>query len=87
MRQDRTCDGCGRRLDAARVTITTEATDDRGVNVDVAKRWELCRPCADAVFARIGEPSPWSDEDFKTMILPDEEALAVQPGGYASLIR
>jgi hypothetical protein len=77
------CDGCDETIDGSRVTITTEATDQRGVSVDVTKRWVLCRDCGDAVFARIGEASPWADEDFKTMVLPDEEAVSQQAGGYS----
>jgi hypothetical protein len=79
-----TCDGCAREFDDARVTITTEATDDRGVNVEVTKRWILCRSCGETVFERIGEPSPWVDDDFKTVVLPGEEETSQQPGGYAS---
>lgn len=77
----RTCDGCNERLVGERVTITTEATDERGVNVELTKRWELCRGCADGIFATIGEPSPWDDSDFKTMVLPDEEQLSQYAGG------
>ncbi len=76
-----TCDGCGEDVDGARVTVATEATDERGINVEVTKRWVLCRPCAESVFARIGEPSPWVD-DFKTVVLPDQQLLTPQVGGY-----
>lgn len=78
-----TCDGCERDLEGPRVVFTTEATDERGIDVEVAKRWVTCRPCADALFARIDEPSPWSDEDAKTMVLPDEELASQHMGGYA----
>lgn len=80
------CDGCGEVIDSARVSITTEATDERGVNVEVAKRWVLCRDCAEQLFDRIGEASPWVDDDFKTMVLPDEEAQSQQAGGYAATV-
>ncbi len=76
------CDGCREPLDGPRVTITTEASDD-GVNVDVTKRWILCVDCGESVFDRIGEPSPFVDDDFKTMVLPDEEEQSQQAGGYA----
>lgn len=76
------CDGCRETIAGPRVTITTEASDD-GVNVDVTKRWVLCADCGDAVFARIGEPSPFVDDDFKTVVLPDEELQSFQSGGYA----
>lgn len=77
------CDGCGQTLQGPRVIFTTEATDDSGVDVVVAKRWVTCRTCADDLFDRIGEPSPWSDEDAKTMVLPDEELTSQHMGGYA----
>lgn len=78
-----TCDGCDRELQGPRVVFTTEATDERGIDVEVAKRWVTCRECADALFDRIDEPSPWSDEDAKTMVLPDEELASQHMGGYA----
>lgn len=81
-----TCDRCERDIEGARVNITTEATDEAGVNVDVAKRWVLCRECADKLFDRIGEASPWVDDDFKTVVLPGEEAVSQQAGGYSSAI-
>ncbi len=80
------CDGCGSTIEGARVTITTEASDERGVNVEVAKRWVLCRSCAEGLFDRIGEASPWVDDDFKTLVLPDDEAQSQQAGGYASRV-
>jgi hypothetical protein len=76
------CDGCARTVDGARVVFSTEATDDTGVDVVVAKRWVTCRSCADRLFDRIGEPSPWSDEDAKTLVLPDEEPVGQHRGGY-----
>jgi hypothetical protein len=78
------CDGCENELEGPRVVFSTEATDARGIDVVVAKRWIACKDCADDVFERIGEPSPWSDEDFKTLVLPDEEAASQHMGGYAS---
>jgi hypothetical protein len=82
-----TCDRCQSVLDGARVTITTEASVDRGAEVDVTKRWVLCRPCGEAIFDRIGEASPWVDDDFKTVVLPDEEISSQQAGGFAASLR
>jgi hypothetical protein len=76
------CDGCEQQITGPRLTITTEASDERGVNVEVTKRWALCRPCSEGLFQRIGEPSPWVDDDFKTVVLPDEELTSQQAGGY-----
>jgi hypothetical protein len=81
------CDGCHEPVGGPRVTITTEATDERGVSVEVTKRWILCKTCGETVFSRIGEPSPWVDDDFKTMVLPDEGEASQQPGGYAGRLR
>ena len=78
------CDGCRQAVEGARVVFTTEATDPSGVDVVVAKRWVTCQPCADDLFERIGEPSPWSDEDFKTMVMPDEESASQHMGGFTS---
>jgi hypothetical protein len=50
-----TCDSCRQTIDSARVVITTEASDEYGVNVEVTKRWVLCRACGDTIFSRIGE--------------------------------
>lgn len=80
------CDGCGETLEGARVVFSTEATDERGVDVVVAKRWVTCRSCADDLFDRIDEPSPWSDEDAKTLVMPDEELASQHMGGYTSPI-
>lgn len=80
------CDGCQKTMDGARVVFTTEATDETGVDVEVMKRWVTCRSCADDLFTRIEEPSPWSDEDSKTMVLPEDEAVSQQMGGYAARI-
>ncbi len=77
------CDGCGQVLQGPRVVFSTEATDASGVDVVVAKRWIACRDCADDVFERIDEPSPWSDEDFKTLVLPEDEATSQPMGGYS----
>lgn len=76
------CDRCETSIDGARVTVTTEATDEQGVNVDVAKRWVLCRDCGEALAERIGEASPWVDDDFKTVVPPGEEGVSQQAGGY-----
>jgi hypothetical protein len=78
------CDGCENQIEDGRVTITTEATDAHGVDVEVTKRWVLCRECSETVFTKIGEPPPWVDDDFKTVVLPDEEPTGAQPGGYAA---
>ncbi len=78
------CDGCGETLGGSRVVFSTEATDENGVDVEVTKRWVTCRDCADDLFQRIGEPSPWSDEDAKTLVMPDEEAASQHMGGFAS---
>lgn len=75
------CDGCGRPIEASRVVFSTEATAADGVDVLVAKRWVVCPSCAQGVFDAIGEPSPWSDEDFKTMVLPGDDDAAAQLGG------
>ena len=78
-----TCDGCNRDHAGPRVVFSSEATDETGIDVVVAKRWTVCPPCADDVFSRIDEPSPWSDEDFKTLVQPGEEPTGAQLGGYA----
>ncbi len=70
---DYQCDGCGEQRDGRRVVFTTEATDESGIDVEVAKRWTVCPRCADEVFERIDEPSPWSDEDFKTLAMPGSQ--------------
>lgn len=80
------CDGCEQMVDGPRVVFTTEATDASGVDVEVAKRWVTCRSCADDLFDRIGEPSPWSDEDAKTLVMPEDEAVSQQMGGYSARI-
>lgn len=79
-----TCDGCERELEGQRVVFTTEATDESGVDVEVAKRWVTCRNCADNLFARIDEPSPWSDEDSKTLVFPEDEVTSQHKGGYSA---
>ncbi|MBS3940091.1 MAG: hypothetical protein KG028_03940 [Actinobacteria bacterium] len=66
------CDGCQQEHDGRRVVFSTEATDDHGVDVEVAKRWVTCPSCADDVFERIGMPSPWDDADGRTLTFPDE---------------
>lgn len=76
------CAKCGHAIAGPRVVFSTEATDERGVDVLVAKRWIVCRDCADEVFDRIGEPSPWSDEDFKTLVLPDDAVVGQHMGGF-----
>ncbi len=77
----RTCDGCGTHMDGARVVVATDATDERGISVEVTKRWVLCRPCGESLFARLGEASPWVD-DFKTVLLPDEQLATPPLAGY-----
>lgn len=81
------CDGCGQDKQGQRVVFSTEATDEHGVDVVLAKRWTTCRSCAEDVFDAINEPSPFSDEDFKTLVLPDEEATSQHMGGYAAQLR
>lgn len=75
------CDGCAEPIAGSRVVFTSEATDAIGIDVIVTKRWTVCPSCAQGVFDRIDEPSPWSDEDFKTMVMPDEDMSAMQLGG------
>ena len=79
-----TCESCEDQHTGTRVVFTTEATDDRGRDVEVTKRWTLCRPCADDIFDRIGEPSPWEDVDAKTVVMPEDEPVGAQQGGYAA---
>lgn len=76
-----TCDGCDRELSGERVVFSTEATDADGVDVTVAKRWVTCRTCADALFERIGRPSPWADDDT-VMVLPDDQPMGASLGGH-----
>lgn len=76
------CDGCDQDRDGERVVFTTEATDDLGVDVTLTKRWTTCPGCADEVFERIGEPSPFSDEDHRTLVQPGEEASGATLGGF-----
>lgn len=80
-----TCDSCERDDRGSRVVFTTEATDEGGVDVLVAKRWTLCRRCADGIFERIDEPSPWEDVDFKTMVMPEDEPVGAQQGGFSQV--
>ncbi|MFT5222617.1 MAG: hypothetical protein ACI867_000922 [Glaciecola sp.] len=75
------CDGCDEPITGSRVVFTSEATDRTGVDVIVTKRWGVCPPCAQRVFTAIDEPSPWSDEDFKTMVMPDEASMSGPLGG------
>ena len=77
-----TCDGCERDLDGPRVVFTTEATDESGVDVQVAKRWVTCQECGDAVFTRLDRPSPWAGGDGRTLAFPDDDDVA-QAGGFA----
>ena len=79
-----TCDGCDEQHGGARVVFSSEATDETGIDVVVTKRWTVCPDCADDVFTRIGEPSPWSDQDFKTVVQPGEEPTGAHLGGYRS---
>ena len=76
------CAGCGRENEGARVVFTTEATDGRGVDVTVAKRWVTCPGCADEVFARIGMPSPFAEADGRTLAYPDDTPIGAQVGGF-----
>jgi hypothetical protein len=78
-----TCDGCDRTLDGRRVVFTTEATDARGTDVDVVKRWITCPSCGDEVFSRIGMSSPWSDNDGRTLAYPGDDAVTINAGGFA----
>jgi hypothetical protein len=77
------CDGCGEMLQGQRVVFTTEATDDRGADVAVAKRWVTCPDCGDAVFGRLGMASPWSDADGRTLAFPDDGLVGAHVGGFA----
>ena len=79
------CDSCSEELVGARVQVTTEATDDRGTRVLVAKRWQLCRACAERVADKIGEPSPWADADAKTIVADDDDTMTMYAGGYQGL--
>jgi len=80
------CDGCFETKDGERVGISTEATDAGGVSVLVAKRWQLCRSCGDAVFTRLDQPSPWTEGDFRTIVIEDDLLLHHAGGstGYIS---
>ena len=78
------CDGCDEEQSGARVVFTSEATDATGIDVVVTKRWTVCTACAEWVFEQIDEPSPWSDEDFKTVVQPGEEPEGAQLGGFAA---
>jgi hypothetical protein len=82
IRMGYTCDGCEQQFEGARVVFSTEATDETGIDVVVTKRWTVCPGCADEVFTRIGEPSPWSDEDPRTVVQPGEDATAAHLAGY-----
>jgi len=75
------CDNCGAEIAGRRVHFSTEATDESGVDVVLTKHWVVCPACADSVFDSIDEPSPWSDEDFKTVVMPEEEDVASHAWG------
>lgn len=78
-----TCDGCDQEFRGRRVVFTTEATDDHGIDVEVAKRWVTCPECGDEVFARLGRTSPWVSGDGRTLVMPgDEDIMGAQAGGY-----
>jgi hypothetical protein len=78
-----TCDRCEIETTGRRVVFASEATDERGVDVAVAKRWVTCPTCADDVFSRIGMPSPWSIDDDRTVANPeDDDLVAVHAGGF-----
>lgn len=78
-----TCDGCGQDQEGRRVVFSTEATDDRGVDVVVTKRWVVCPSCGEDVFTRIGRPSPWAEGDDRTLAYPGDDALDALSGGFA----
>ncbi|MTV26173.1 hypothetical protein FTX61_12250 [Nitriliruptoraceae bacterium ZYF776] len=80
------CDGCERTFEGRRVVFTTEATDDRGVDVAVAKRWVTCPSCGDEVFSRLGRRSPWEDADGRTYVYPDEDTLGTDAGFFAGAL-
>jgi hypothetical protein len=78
-----TCDRCETETTGRRVVFASEATDERGVDVTVAKRWVTCPACADDVFSRIGMPSPWSSGDGRTVANPeDDDLVAAHAGGF-----
>jgi hypothetical protein len=82
-----TCDRCDTTGSGRRVVFTTEATDERGVDVTVEKRWVTCPSCADEVFGRIGLPSPWASGDGRTVAFPDDDDLvAGYAGGFAGAL-
>lgn len=82
-----TCDRCARQDSGSRVVFTTEATDDRGVDVTVEKRWVTCPRCADEVFERLSMPSPFAAGDLRTVAFPDDDGLvAGYAGGFAGLL-
>ncbi len=82
-----TCDGCDQELSGRRVVFTTEATDDHGIDVEVAKRWVTCPGCGDEVFARLGRTSPWVAGDGRTLAVPgDEDLVGVQAGGFTHFL-
>jgi hypothetical protein len=79
-----TCDRCETTATGRRVAFVTEATDERGVDVTVQKRWVTCPSCADEVFGRIGMPSPFASGDGRTVAFPDDDDLVAAPlGGFA----
>jgi hypothetical protein len=79
------CDGCNEVFQGRRVVFTTEATDDHGADVAVAKRWVTCPDCGDEVFQRIGMASPWSDADGRTLAYPDDAFVGAHAGGYTGV--
>lgn len=79
-----TCDGCDDTKSGERVVFSTEATDETGIDVVLTKRWTVCPDCADDVFTKIGEPSPWSDEDAKTVVQPGEDPMSMPVGGFTN---
>lgn len=82
-----TCDRCHSQDDGRRVVFTTEATDQDGVDVTVAKRWVTCPSCADEVFGRLEMPSPFAAGDGRTVSFPDDDDLvAGYAGGFAGLL-
>jgi hypothetical protein len=81
------CDGCNEVFQGRRVVFTTEATDEHGADVAVAKRWVTCPDCGDEVFQRIGMASPWSDADGRTLAYPDDAFVGAHAGGLTGMSR
>lgn len=79
-----TCDGCEQEHTGRRVVFTTEATDEHGVDVEVAKRWVTCPDCGEDVFTRLGRTSPWVSGDGRTLAQPgDDDLVGAHASGFA----